>query len=153
MGYTTQECLSSLNEKQKGFAENFCRFLAQGKLNKKSSCLITTDLQKCINFVLERRVQIGISDSEAYLFANPKSKRSRYFLANQVLRYFCSKHKLNFKKLCATKLRKHLATSTALLATDRQRIIRIIIKNNNNSSATDLIYIKIFISNGRQKLT
>lgn len=114
---------STLNEQDKQQAARYSRFRAQGKLNKKCSNIIPTEMRNGIDFLLENRHLVGVDEDCQFLFANSKGKRNLFFSAFLCLKNICEANQLDFSKFSANKLRKHLATSTAALNDTSQNVI------------------------------
>ncbi|CAH1170726.1 unnamed protein product [Phaedon cochleariae] len=125
MARVDQEHLLKLPGDDKKHAEQFARYITQGKLNKKASNLIPKKVEQAIDLLVQKRNEIGIPTENQYLFARIGSSSTRlpYFKADEALKLICQRNELNYNRLNANKLRKHLATCTAMLSSNVQNII------------------------------
>ena len=81
-----------------------------GKRNRPVPILLTEDMTKAANTLLEAREMCGVNPSNVFLFALPKTKNSRLNFYGTLRRVA---HKAGLKKpylLTTTRMRKHLAT-------------------------------------------
>lgn len=95
-------------------ANNYVHFTIRGKLNRTVPVLLTADLLKCINKILEHRSEAKVNPSNKFVFGIWSADKSRhaYLRACVLMRKFAQESGVAFpKKITGTKLRKHIATN------------------------------------------
>ena len=104
-----------------------------GKRNRPVPILLTADMKKAADVLLAAREPCGIKSSNIFLFALPKTQKSRLSFYGTLRRVA---HRAGLKKphlLTTTRMRKHLATMAQVnccFGIDKLSIIIIIINNN-----------------------
>lgn len=95
-----------------------------GKLRHPLRALVPEDLKECLDLVLERRVQAGVSPNNPYFFGTPNlvAGQYNYLRASSVLSNIAHKSNVEHpERLKATELRKHMATyASQMQLTDDQ---------------------------------
>ncbi|KAF5305361.1 hypothetical protein FQR65_LT18706 [Abscondita terminalis] len=104
------------NSQELNLAKKYKRFEIRGKLNRTVPVLVDFEIESCINLIIEKREQAGISAENPYVFACfSVDHRHKYLRAYFLLRkyaHLCGAKNPNL--LRATQLRKHIATECAL---------------------------------------
>ncbi|KAF5300726.1 hypothetical protein FQR65_LT19320 [Abscondita terminalis] len=104
------------NSEELMLARKYKRFEIRGKLNRTVPVLVDFEIEACINLIIEKREEAGISSANPYVFACISTdNRHKYLRAYFLLRTYavqCGAKKPNL--LRATQLRKHIATECAL---------------------------------------
>lgn len=103
-----------MDSKNKKIANNYVRFTIRGKLNRTVPVLLTGDLLKCINKILEHRLEANVNPSNKFVFGVRSADKSRhsYLRACMLMRKFALESGVAFPtKITGTKLRKHIATN------------------------------------------
>ncbi|XP_073672227.1 uncharacterized protein [Paramisgurnus dabryanus] len=101
------QCLSKL---ERDLSNDFTRIVIRGKRGRKVPVLLTGDMKKALDFLIEHRTQEnGILYTNKYVFA--KAKSDSHIRGSDCLRKFANlcnaKHP---ETLTSTQLRKHIAT-------------------------------------------
>nr|CAI5826301.1 unnamed protein product [Callosobruchus analis] len=107
-----EEFSEAISETEKCLMKSFKRIVIKGKRNRGVPVLISKDVSKHLDIVLECRKEV-INEANLYLFAKPDSEEP--ILGYKVLkRYAALSGAKNPNALTCTRLRKHLATLTQL---------------------------------------
>ncbi|XP_011882433.1 PREDICTED: uncharacterized protein LOC105570082, partial [Vollenhovia emeryi] len=104
---------TSLSEKNRKIAENYSRFCIRGKLGRTVPVLLTNELLKCINLILQFRTQAKVPQKNPYVFGlrGYNKNRYRYLRACLLMRKFAREcNAIESSSLRGTILRKHVAT-------------------------------------------
>lgn len=104
---------ASLSEENRKIAENYSRFCIRGKLGRTVPVLVTNELLKCINLLLQFRKEAGVPQKNPYVFGLPgyNKNRYRYLRACVLMRKFAEEcNAIKSSSLRGTILRKHVAT-------------------------------------------
>ncbi|XP_043283986.1 uncharacterized protein [Venturia canescens] len=112
-GVSVEELKRMSLESQKA-AKNYVRFTIRGKLNRTVPVLLSAELLKCVEKILEFREKAGVDATNPFIFGIPnKDKmRQKYLRACVLLRKFVKKADVDFPhKMTGTTLRKHVATT------------------------------------------
>lgn len=103
----------SLSEENRKIAENYSRFCIRGKLGRTVPVLLTNELLKCINLILQFRKEAGVPQKNPYVFRlrGSNKDRYRYLRACILMRKFAREcNAIESSSLHGTILRKHVAT-------------------------------------------
>ncbi|XP_067217009.1 uncharacterized protein [Linepithema humile] len=103
----------SLSEENKKIAENYSRFCIRGKLGRTVPVLLTNELLKCINTILQFRKEAEVPQKNPYVFGlrGSNKNRYRYLRACILMRKFAREcDAIESSSLRGTILRKHVAT-------------------------------------------
>ncbi|XP_044763256.1 uncharacterized protein LOC123320130 isoform X1 [Coccinella septempunctata] len=106
--------LKSLPSDARKLAKTYVRFVIRGKLNRTVPVLLSRELVKCIESIIEHRDEMGVHRENRYVFGIPGFERSRhkYLRACVLMRKFAEASGACFpSSLRGTKLRKHIATN------------------------------------------
>ncbi|XP_071647548.1 uncharacterized protein [Temnothorax longispinosus] len=104
---------TSLSEQNQKIAQNYSRFCIRGKLGRTVPVLLTNELLKCINLILQLREKAEVPKKNPYVFGLPgyNKNRYRYLRACLLMRKFAQECNANeSSSLRGTILRKHVAT-------------------------------------------
>lgn len=105
-------CLSAF---EKVLCREFKIVYIEGKKGRKVPVLLTPVIQRQISLLAEHRITVGVSANNDYLFARRNS--SEPYRSSDCLRRFASECKAkNPNAITSTKLRKHVATMSQMLA-------------------------------------
>lgn len=113
INYQTNDMYKALSARAKKIAKKYVRFTLRGKLGRTVPVLLTGELRDCIEMILKHRKAAKVSSKNPYLFGLPSLKKDkhRYLLACDLLRQFALESGTeNPETICATQLRKHIAT-------------------------------------------
>lgn len=91
----------------------YVRFTIRGKLSRTVSVLLDSELQECVELILQYRKKAGVSSSNPYVFGIPNmdSRKHAYLKACDLMRRFSIECEANQPEtLRGTTLRKHVAT-------------------------------------------
>ncbi|KAK4882274.1 hypothetical protein RN001_005593 [Aquatica leii] len=104
------------NPEEVRLARKYKRFEIRGKLNRTVPVLVEFDTEACINLIIEKREEVGISSENPYVFARPSTDhRHKYLRAYILLRTYANLCGATRPDLIrATLLRKQIATECAL---------------------------------------
>lgn len=120
-----QESFVALTEVEKTMCSNFKRILVFGKGSKPVPLLLTNQMQKYVEKILEiRKTKNIVPSNNRYIFANPES--NKWMCASSVLRKFAKK--CGAKKpelLTSTKFRKQIATILQLMSFEKSEMEQI----------------------------
>lgn len=103
----------SLSEENRKIAENYSRFCIRGKLGRTVPVLLTNELLKCINLILQFRKEAEVPQKNPYVFVlrGYNKNRYRYLRACILMRKFAEEcNAIESSSLRGTILRKHVAT-------------------------------------------
>lgn len=103
----------SLSEENRKIAENYSRFCIRGKLGRTVPVLLTNELLKCINLILQFRKEAEVPQKNPYVFGlrGYNKNRYRYLRACILMRKFAEEcNAIESSSLRGTILRKHVAT-------------------------------------------
>ncbi|KAK0159860.1 hypothetical protein PV327_010926 [Microctonus hyperodae] len=112
------EYLSKLSDKSREFAKKYVRITIREKLNRTVPVLLDHILVKYVNTILEYRSNAGVKSNNGYVFGVPTTSKmtKKYLRACPLMRKFSEQcGAVMPESLRGTKLRKHIATHTAML--------------------------------------
>ena len=107
-----QNCLS---EVERALCREFRIIYTEGKRGRKVPVLLTKSSQDQINVLLELRSSVGVLPTNAFLFAR-RSSDTPYRSSDCLRRFAAESGARNPSTLTSTKLRKHVATMSQMLA-------------------------------------
>ena len=119
-----QQLYESLSPEAQAAVKKYVRFTIRGKLARKVSVLLSSELVKCIDLILSTRNEAKVNKKNPYVFGiqSYDTKRNLYLRSCQLMRQYsvdCGAE--NPISLRGTKLRKHIATKCiSLKLTDNQ---------------------------------
>ncbi|KAK9959586.1 hypothetical protein ABG768_009700, partial [Culter alburnus] len=110
--YTCEELGLSAYEKR--LCKYFTRVELKGKRGRKVAVLLTPDITKALELLVEKRAQCGVLQENEYLFAIPKC--SSYYRGHDCLKRFAAECGATHPEyLRSTQLRKQVATTSQIL--------------------------------------
>ncbi|KAK0075559.1 hypothetical protein PV326_011490, partial [Microctonus aethiopoides] len=116
---------SKVSKESQKQANQFVRIVCRGKLGRTVAVLMHKFLLTYIDKILEYRKEARVSSSNPYLFAVPGDKylKRRYFRACVLLNRFAKESGAKVpQSLRCTMLRKHIATYTAMLGLQDNKV-------------------------------
>ncbi|KAK0076194.1 hypothetical protein PV325_005761 [Microctonus aethiopoides] len=119
------EYLSKLSKKSREFAEKYVRITIRGKLNRTVPVLLDSVLVKYVNTILKHRFDAGVKPNNVYVFGVPTATKmaKKYLRACPLMRKFSEQcDAVMPESLRGTKLRKHIATHTAMLGIEENQV-------------------------------
>ncbi|KAK0075400.1 hypothetical protein PV326_011623, partial [Microctonus aethiopoides] len=119
------EYLSKLSDKSREFAKKYVRITIRGKLNRTVPVLLDRILVKYVDTILEYRSNAGVKSSNGYVFGVPTTSKmsKKYLRACPLMRKFSEQcGAIMPESLRGTKLRKHIATHTAMLGIEENQV-------------------------------
>jgi len=104
-----------LSEVERALCKEFRIVYTEGKRGRKVPVLLTKSLQAQISVLVDLRSSVGVSDANTFLFARRKSCMP-YRSSDCLRRFAVESRTKNPSALTSTKLRKHVATMSQMLA-------------------------------------
>ncbi|XP_077282641.1 uncharacterized protein LOC143908752 isoform X2 [Temnothorax americanus] len=110
---TNADGFNALSSECQKLAMEYVRFTIRGKLSRTVPVLLDSELQKCVELILQHRKKAGVSLTNPYVFGTPNIDRRKhtYLQACNLMRRFsfeCGADRP--ETLRGTTLRKHVAT-------------------------------------------
>lgn len=116
------DIFKSLSRESQTVAKQYVRFEIRGKLGRAVPVLLHQTLVSCIELILNRRKEAGVSDDNPYVFGIPGG-REKYLRACSLLRKFSNSCGAQQPQtLRGTELRKHIATHCVLLNLQEEEV-------------------------------
>lgn len=110
------DVLSSLSDFEKKLVDNFMRVEIEGKRGRKVHVLLTADMCREIDELLETRHKVGVNSENAFIFSRPFFSSEDHMAGHDCLREAAvNSHAKQPETLTSTKLRKHIATVSQIL--------------------------------------
>ena len=106
--------VEGLSEFEKKLLNKFCKISIMGKRGRTVPILLTEDLEKQLDALMHTRAEVGVPESNPYIFAQPWSNNC--LRSHDCLRTYASKSgTVKPELLTSTRLRKHVATMSQIM--------------------------------------
>ncbi|XP_029003360.1 uncharacterized protein LOC114853759 [Betta splendens] len=120
-GPVNKEIYETLSPVEKQMSHRLTRIVTRGKRGRKVPILLLERTKSSIDFLIQKRKEVGILEENPFLFARIGSLTN--LRGCDCLRKFAAESKVNNPELLrSTKLRKHIATLCQLLDLDNQEL-------------------------------
>ncbi|KAH0535072.1 hypothetical protein KQX54_012937 [Cotesia glomerata] len=122
------DIFEKLSSESKKLAEKFTRIITRGTRGRPIPVLLHRFVVKCIKAINKYRIQAGVKKNNNYVFcrATSNSFHKPYIRIYPLLRKYAEECGAQYpERLRATKLRKHVATCTAMIGLDDMDVDRV----------------------------
>jgi hypothetical protein len=107
---------SSLSALEKSLCDKFTRLEIRGKRGRKVPVLLASEMKDNVDYLISKRNEIGVAESNEYVFAVPTHQSDRHIRGSDCVRKFSVDCGASIPaNLTSTKLRKHVATVSQIL--------------------------------------
>lgn len=117
-----------LSQSAQKIAGRFTRITTRGKLDRIVPVLLHRFIVKCISLIIKYRKHVGVKNDNPFIFCRytTNSSQKPYIRICPLLRKYAVECGAKFpERLRATKLRKHVATSTAMIGLEDAKVDRL----------------------------